>query len=142
MSEASEATSIHKNTLYYHIGAGELAAQRRNVPLTVIRREEVIKFLEATRRQVDLEQYPDEWFTINKLVTSKIANYSTIYHAIRLGEVQTQKVDASRPFIHLDELNRFLQASPVRPKSIRENIQPRIEITYTPIFTGVQSSWG
>src|SRR5258708_7060857 len=142
VSEASEATSIHKNTLYYHIGAGELAAQRRNEPVTVSRREEVIKFLEATRRQVDLEQYPDEWFTINKLVTSKIANYSTIYHAIRLGEVQTQKVDASRPFIHLDELNRFLQASPVRPKSIRENIQPRIEIMYTPIFTGVQSSWG
>ena len=142
VSEASEATGIHKNTLYYHIGAGELAAQRRNVPLTVIRREEVIKFLEATRRNVDLEQYADEWFTVNKLVTSKIANYSTIHHAIRLGDVETQTVDASRPFIHRDELNRFLQASPVRPKSVRENIQPRIEITYTPIFTGVQSSSG
>ena len=29
-----------------------------------------------------------------------------------------------------------------RPKSAKENIQPRIEITYTPIFTGVQSSLG
>ena len=85
---------------------------------------------------------PDEWFTINKLVTAKIANYSTIHHAIERGAVQTQLTDDSRPFIHRDELNRFLQESPVSPKSIRENIQPRIEITYTPIFTGVQSSWG
>ncbi len=138
--EASVLSGIHKNTLFYHIGAGELVAQRRNVPLTVIRREEVIRFLEATRRSVDLDQYPDEWFTINKLVTAKIANYSTIHHAIRLGEVQTQLMDVTRPFIHRDELNRFLVVSPVRPKSVRENIQPRIEITYTPIFTGVQSS--
>src|SRR5260370_37901027 len=95
VSEASEATSIHKNTLYYHIGAGELTSQRRNVPLTVIRREEVIKFLEASRRNVDLEQYPDEWFTINKLVTSKIANYSTIHYTIRLDDVHTQIMHAS-----------------------------------------------
>jgi site-specific DNA recombinase len=142
VSEASAMTGIHKNTLYYHIRAGELIAQRRNVPLTVIRRKEVIKFLEATRRTVDLEQYPDEWFTINKLVTSKIANYSTIHHAIQLGNVQTQIMDVTRPFVHRDELNRFLVVSPVRPKSVRENIQPRIEITYTPIFTGVQSSFG
>jgi hypothetical protein len=89
-----------------------------------------------------LEQYPDEWFTVSKLVTTKLANYSTIHHAIRLGEVTTQIMDVTRPFVHRDELNRFLQASPVRPKSVRENIQPRIEITYTPIFTGVQSSLG
>lgn len=142
VSEASQATGIHKNTLYYHIGAGELATQRRNVPLTVIRREEVIKFLEATRRNVDLEQYPDEWFTVHRLVTTKLANYSTIHHAIRRGDVQTQIMDITRPFDHQDELNRFLQESPVRPKSIRENIEPRIEITYTPILTGVQSSLG
>jgi site-specific DNA recombinase len=142
VSEASAATGIHKNTLYYHIGTGELTAQRRNVPLLVIRREEVIKFLSATRRKVDLAQYPDEWFTINKLVTAKLANYSTIHHAVQRGAVHTQLTDDPRPFIHRDELNRFLQASPVRPKSIRENIQPRIEITYTPIFTGVQSSSG
>jgi hypothetical protein len=111
--DASQATGIHKNTLYYHIGAGELAAQRRTVPFTVIRREEVIKFLEATRRNVDLEQYPDEWFTVNKLVTTKLANYSTIHHAIRLGEVTTQIMDVTRPFVHRDELNRFLQASPL-----------------------------
>ena len=89
-----------------------------------------------------LEQYPDEWFTVNKLVTTKLANYSTIHHAIRLGEVTTQIMDVTRPFVHRDELNSFLQASPVRPKSVRENFQPRIEITYTPIFTGVQSSLG
>src|SRR5260370_32425300 len=44
LSAASEATRIHKNTLYYHIGAGELTAHRRNMPLTLIRREEIIKF--------------------------------------------------------------------------------------------------
>ncbi len=97
VSEASAATGIHKNTLYYHIEAGELAAQRRDVPLTVISWEQVMKFLAATRRNVDLDQYPDEWFTVNKLVTSKIANYSTIHHAIRLGEVQTRLMELPVP---------------------------------------------
>lgn len=81
VGEASELTGIHKNTLYYHMGTEELASQDWNVPLTVLPRGEVIKFLAMRRRQLDLEMYPDEWFTVNKLVTSKIANYSTIHHA-------------------------------------------------------------
>ncbi len=142
ISEASELTGIHKNTLFYHIGTGELRAPKRSVPLAVIHRDEVAKFLKDKRHDMDIEQYPDEWFTVNKLITSKLANYTTIHRAIRLGEVQTQTTEVTRPFIHRDELNRFLQESPVRPRSERENIEPRIEITYTPIFTGVQSSFG
>ena len=142
LSEASELSGVHKNTLNYHMGTGELKAHQRSVPLMVVHRDELAKFLQARQRDVSLAQYPDEWFTVNKMVTLKLANYPTIHRAIRLGEVTTATMEVPRPCIHRDDLNRFLRESPVRPKSERENIQPRIEITYTPIFTGVQSSFG
>jgi hypothetical protein len=62
--------------------------------------------------------------------------------SIEVGEIATQTKDVAHPCIHRDELNRFLDESPVRPKDTMEDIQPRIEITYTPMFTGVQSSFG
>ncbi len=142
VGEASELTGINKNTLYVNIHNGVLKAENRGDPLTVIHREEVIKYLRTRRRTVSLDGHEDEWFTINRLITEKIANYHPIHRAIRLGITKTQTVEANRPFIHRDELNRFLRESPVRPKTTRESLQPRIEITYTPIFTGVQSSLG
>jgi hypothetical protein len=124
------------------MGSGELKTQKRGVPLTVIPRDELARYLRAKRPNVSLEQYDDEWFSINKIVTSKIANYHPIHRAIDLGHIKTQTLDIPHPFIHRDELNRFLRESPVRPKEIRGNIQPRIEITYTPLFTGAQQSLG
>jgi site-specific DNA recombinase len=138
VGEASEVTEIGKNTLYYHIYAGNLEVHKRNVPLTVIHRDELAAYLRVKRPQVDLGQYEEEWFTMNQLVTRKIMNWHTMHRAMERGEVKTQTMEVLHPFIHRDELNRFLRESPVRPKSERENIQPRIEVTYTPIFTGVQ----
>jgi site-specific DNA recombinase len=142
ISRASELTGISKNTLYVNIYNGVLKAENRNDPQTLIHRDEVIKYLRASRRPTNLGEYEEEWFTVNKLVTSGIANYYPIRRAIRLGKVQTHTVEANRPCIHRDELNRFLRDSPVRPKTTRESLQPRIEITYTPIFTCVQSFFG
>jgi hypothetical protein len=108
----------------------------------VIHREELARYLKLKRPHVSLDGHNDEWFTVNKLVTAKIANYHPIHHAIERGEITTQTRDVPHPCIHRDELNRFLVESPVRPKDTIEDIQPRIEITYTPMFTGVQASSG
>ena len=140
--EASELSGVSQSTLYVNIHNGSLTAENRGDPATVIHRDEVIKYLRTLRRVVSIDGYEDEWFTVNKLIVNKIANYHPLHRAIRLGIIQTQEVEPNRPFIHRDELNRFLRESPVRPKPTRESVQPRIEITYTPIFTGVQSSFG
>ena len=108
----------------------------------MIHRDELARYLKLKRPHVSLEQYDDEWFTVNRIVTAKIANYRPIHRAIEVGEIATQTKDVAHPCIHRDELNRFLDESPVRPKDTMEDIQPRIEITYTPMFTGVQSSFG
>lgn len=141
VEEASELTGVSMSWLYTNIHNSSLAAENRGEPMRVIHRGEVIKYLRASRRVVSLEEYDDEWFTV-KLVVNKIANYYPLHRAIRLGIIQTQEVEPNRPFIHRDELNRFLRECPVRPKPTRESVQPRIEITYTPIFTGFQSSFG
>jgi hypothetical protein len=107
----------------------------------VIHRDEVIRFLNVKRPGMSLDAYQDEWFSVGKIRHIATIGYATIHRAIRLGELKMQEKEALHPFIHRDELNRFLRESPVRPKSERENIEPRIEITYTPIFVGVQSSF-
>ena len=43
-------------------------------------------------------------------------------------------------YVHRDELNRFLPTLKLRPRRVHEDAQPRIGVTYSPIFTGVQSS--
>jgi hypothetical protein len=140
--EASRLTGISQSSLFYHIRHETLTAHNRNVPMTVIHRDELAGYLRLKRPHVSLDQYDDEWFSINKIREAKIANYRPLHRAIRRGEITTQTRDVPHPCIHRDELNRFLRESPVRPKDTIEDIQPRIEITYTPMFTGVQSSLG
>jgi len=63
------------------------------------------------------------------------------YHACR-GEFATTKRDESRrcTYVHRDELNRFLGSVTLKPRRLRDDAEARVEITYSPIFTGVQSS--
>jgi hypothetical protein len=140
--EAAALTGIGTTTFFYHIQHETLKAHSRSIPQTAIHRVELARYLKLKRPHVTLDGFDDEWFTVNKLVTAKIANYYPLRRAIRLGEIATQTRDVPHPCIHRDELNRFLAESPVRPKDTIEDIQPRIEITYTPMFTGVQSSFG
>jgi hypothetical protein len=124
------------------MGAGNLEANKRNVPMMVIHRDELATFLKRKRPHVSLEPYEEEWFTVNKLVTRKIVGWHAIHRAMERGQVKAGAMEVLHPFIHRDELNRFLRESPIRPKAGRENIGQRVEVTYTPIFTGVQSSLG
>ncbi len=140
--EVSELTSINQTSFFYHIQRGDLKAYRRNLPMTVVHRDELARYLKIKRPHVSIDQYEDEWFSINRMIVLKLVNYRPIHRAIRLGEIETHTKDVPHPCIHRDELNRFLRESPIRPKSLSENIEPRIEITYTPIFTGVQSAFG
>ncbi len=109
-----------------------------------MRRETLIKYLSARRsyknRSINLDAYEEEWFTVNKLVVDKVITWHTLHRAINRGEVELDTIEELRPFIHRDELNRFLRENTLRPSSERENIAPRLEIPYTSIFTGVQSS--
>ncbi len=146
LGEAAEITGIKEHTLNYHVQAGNLQAHRRPLPRKVIHRDELAKYLAVKRRnqtrEISLDGYEGEWFTVNKLVVDKIVSWHTMHRAIERGEVKIHTLEEMHPFIHRDELNRFLRESPVRPRSERENVALRIEITYTPIFTGVQSSLG
>jgi site-specific DNA recombinase len=62
------------------------------------------------------------------------------YRASR-GEFATTKRDESRrcTFVHRDELNRFLGSVVLKPQRLRDDAQQRVEVNYSPIFTGVHS---
>lgn len=146
IGEAADVIGIKKTTLAHYVYSGTLVVQRRGISSMFIHRDELAKFLAVKRRnqtrEINLDQYEGEWFTVNKLVVDKIVTWHTLHRAIEKGEVKTEMMDVQHPFIHRDELNRFLRETQIRPKSERENIQSRIEITYTPMFAGVHSSFG
>jgi len=72
--------------------------------------------------------------------TVGISNHQDIHQAIERGELKAETKDFMQTYIHRDELNRFLQESPIRQRQEMENIQPEIKITYSPLFTGVHAS--
>jgi predicted site-specific integrase-resolvase len=91
---------------------------------------------------IDLDAYDDEWFTIHKLRTMKLASYPAIQRAIESGALPAHTRQVDRTVIHRDELNRFLRESPIKSRSLLEDITERIDISYSPLFvgTGVQTS--
>jgi site-specific DNA recombinase len=140
--EASNLTGIGQRTLYSHIAAGKLKTRTSSANRRGVHRDELARYLKARGSSLDLDAYAIEWFSVNKIVTLGLVNFRTIKRAIERGEVASQKVVVPHHQIHRDELNRFLAENRVRPKSTLEDIRRRVEITYTPIFTGVQSSFG
>lgn len=141
INEAAELTGIADTTLRTNIRRGKLATCTQDIPMTVIHRDELARFLQVKRPHVNLEQYQqEEWFTVNKLAVLRIMGRDTVRRAIARGEVKVQTQNVPHPVIHQDELNRFLRESPVRSRDERENIEPRIDVQYSPIFTGVHTS--
>ena len=140
--EASDLTGITQSSLDRHIRKGNLTTHKRNIPMTIVHRDELARYLQAKRPHVSLDQYEDEWFSINRIITLKLANYRPLHRAIQLGEIKAETKVVLHRYIHRNELNRFLRESPVKPKSTLEETQARIEVTYTPIFTGVQQTFG
>ncbi len=137
---AAKLTGIAQRTLRAHIQRGNLATHTRIIPLTVIHRDEMARYLKGKRPEVNLDQVEGEWFTVNKLTKLGIIHRGMMNRAIAKGEVKAVTQDISQSFIHRDELNRFLRETPIHTMAERENIAPRIEVQYSPIFTGVQTS--
>jgi hypothetical protein len=140
VSEASTLTGIHPNSLRSAIKAGKLEIEQKAIPHTIIHRDEIRRFINTERQIARLAKYEDEWFTVYKLTaTVGISNHQDIHEAIEQGRLKAETKDFTQTYIHRDELNRFLQESPIRQRDVIENITPEIKITYSPIFTGVQA---
>lgn len=82
-----------------------------------------------------------EWLSLTEAGTLAGINLKTLGERARKGEFATYKREESRrcTFVHRDEFNRFLASASFQPKHLRDDIQPRVEINYSPILTGVQS---
>ena len=140
VKRAAKLAGIALRTLRKYIERGNLATHPRTIPMTVIHRDELARYLKVKQPHINLEQYKGEWFTVNKLSRLGIIHHQTLRRAIAKGEVKALTQEVSYPAVHRDELNRFLRENPIRTKAERENIAPRIEVQYSPIFTSVQSS--
>jgi hypothetical protein len=120
--------------------AGKLKTEQKAISHTVIHRDEIRRFIKTERQSSRLAKYDDEWFTVSKLTaTVGISNHHDIHEAIEQGRLKAETKDVMQTYIHRDELNRFLQESPIRQRQVMEQITPEIKITYTPLFTGVQA---
>jgi site-specific DNA recombinase len=143
VSEASALTEIHPNSLRASIQAGKLKSEKETIPHTVIHRDEIKRLFNTERQMERLSRYEDEWFTVYKLTaTVGISNHHDIHQAIAQGRLKAETRDEMQAYLHRDELNRFLRESPIKSRSLVEDVLQRIEITYSPLFvgTGVQAS--
>jgi hypothetical protein len=83
-----------------------------------------------------------EWLSLTEAATLARIDPKILWYRASKGELATTKRDESRrcTYIHRDELNRFLPSLKIHPRHLRDDVQPRVEINYAPIFSGVQSS--
>ncbi len=83
-----------------------------------------------------------EWLSLTEAATIAGIDPKILWYRASKGEFATTKRDESRrcTFVHRDELNRFLADLTLHPRRSRDNVEARVEINYSPIFTGVQSS--
>lgn len=138
LSEASALTGIHANSLKLHVQGGDLKSQKMPTPHYIFHRDEIVRYLkEKKQKVVDLSQCEDEWLTMDKLVrVLKVTSWSVLNEAIAEGSIAFSTKDVMHSYIHRDELNRFLRESPIRLRSLVEDVTKRIEITYSPLFVG------
>jgi len=83
-----------------------------------------------------------EWLSLTEAAELAAIDMSTFRYHIEKGELTVYRRDESRRnrYVNRDELNRFLSTYSYAPRHIRENVQTRVEIHYSPIFSGVQPS--
>ena len=82
-----------------------------------------------------------EWLSLVEAAALADIDPKVLSYRASRDELATTKRDESHrcTYVHRDELNRFLPTLKLRPQKYRDDIQPRVEINYSPIFTGVQS---
>jgi site-specific DNA recombinase len=83
-----------------------------------------------------------EWLSITEAAELAAIELSTLRYHIEKGELAIYKRDESRRnrYVNRDELNRFLSTYNYAPRLVRENVQTRVVVHYSPIFSGVQQS--
>ncbi|MGH2493733.1 MAG: recombinase family protein [Ktedonobacteraceae bacterium] len=142
ISDAARLTGFPRSSIQQSIAASGAKTERRSVDQIVFYRDAVREYHRTIGSRVDLDTYDDEWFTIHKLRTIKLATYPIVQRAMGLGLLPPQTRQVERTVIHRDELNRLLRESPIKSRSLFEEVSERIQITYSPLFvgTGVQAS--
>ena len=95
--------------------------------------------VEPMTRHVETDK---EWLSLVEAGALAGIDPKVLSYRVYKGELATTKRDESRrcTYVHRDELNRFLANVTLKPQRLRDNVDARVEINYSPIFTGVQSS--
>ena len=96
--------------------------------------------VEPLTRRVETEK---EWLSLVEAGELSGIDPKTLGYRAWKGEFATAKREESHrcTYVHRDELNRFLSSVVLKPRRLRDAAEQRVEITYQPIFTGVQSSF-
>ncbi len=83
-----------------------------------------------------------EWLSLTEAAELAGLTMDVLRYHIGKGELAIYKRDESHRnrYVNRDELNRFLATFSYAPRSVREDVQTRVEVQYSPIFSGVQSS--
>jgi hypothetical protein len=137
VAEASALTDIHPNSLRASILAGKLKTEQKIVPHPILHRDEIKRFFNSGRQLERLARYEDEWFAVYRLTAVVgISNHQDIHQAIAEGRLKAEIRNEAQTYIHRDELNRFLRETPIKSRSLVEDVTERIEITYSPLFVG------
>lgn len=94
--------------------------------------------VEPMTRHVETDK---EWLSLVEAGTLAGIDPKVLSYRAGKGELVTTKRDESRrcTYVHRDELNRFLGSVVLKPQRLRDDAAARVEVTYQPIFTGVQS---
>lgn len=140
IKEAARLTGIPERTIQNNIKSARLKAESRCIVRPAIHQDELARFVEVRWPGHTFEKQEGELFLINQAAKAIGTDHQILERAIKQGLLEAQTMDIFQRFIHRDELNRFLRESPVRLRSERHDVEPRIEITYTPRFAGVMDS--
>jgi site-specific DNA recombinase len=94
--------------------------------------------VEPITRQVETDK---EWLSLVEAGALSGIDPKVLSYRASKGEFATTKRDESRrcTYVHRDELNRFLSSVVLKPQRLRDDTEARVEVNYSPIFTGVQS---
>jgi threonine dehydratase len=96
----------------------------------------------VAKPQVAFVETEKEWLSLTEAAQLSGVSEKIIWHRAGKGEFATSKREESRrcTFVHRDEFNRFLATLTIRPRQGRDDVTSRVEISYSPMFAGVQSS--
>ena len=106
LPEAAKLTGINLGTLTHHVRKGNIKSERREVPTMVLHKDEVAKFLMLRGRDIDLDQYEEEWFTLHRLAVLKIGSWHTFRRYLELGKIKADTKGVIHTCIHRDEMDR------------------------------------